>query len=485
MNVTDWLLKPEHAERPALITLQSTHTYAELRAASDGFAAWLLGAGARPGEFVAIVGDNSFFSLACWLGSMRAGCVAVPLAASVAAETWRHVVTTTQLRFACLQKLQSHLTSALGADAYVITETHLPQVAAREPWPRLDEGALAMLLFTSGSTGIPRGVMITHENLRANATGIIESVRLRSDDRVMVVLPFCYSFGASLVTTHLALGACLVLDSRFMFPDKVLERMRETECTGFAGVPSHFQSLLRRSRLKSMRFPSLRWVQQAGGRLAPALVAELAAALPGVRVHVMYGATENTARITCLPPERLDDKVGSVGLPINGVQLTVQDEDGVPLGPGLIGRVIVQGASVSPGYFGVCDPTFKGGRLHTSDLGRLDEDGYLFIVDRLGDFLKCGGTRTSVKVVEDAILHCPDVVEVAVLGVPDDLLGEAVAAIIVPRPGTHHELVERILRVARERLPIPLHPKLVRLVEDLPRGAGGKVQRPALRPLVS
>ena len=99
--------------------------------------------------------------------------------------------------------------------------------------------------------------------------------------------------------------------------------------------------------------------------------------------------------------------------------------------------------------------------------------------------MKCGGTRTSVKVVEDAILHCPDVVEVAVLGVPDDLLGEAVAAIIVPRPGTHHELVERILLVARERLPIPLQPKLVRLVNDLPRSAGGKVQRPALRPLVS
>ncbi len=496
MIALDWLLKPEHADRPALLTLKNTYTHAQLTAATDGIAAFFLEKGARPGDFVAVVSENSFFSLACWLGAMRAGCVAVPLAPSVTGDTWRAVTGSTQLRFACLQKCTRELAEALRGDACLITEASsddpravsFAEASARPKvnWPALEETALAMLLFTSGSTGVPRGVQLTHRNLRANAAGIIQSVGLESADRVMVVLPFCYSFGVSLVTTHLSLGASLVIDSRFMFPDKVLERMHETACTGFAGVPSHYQSLLRRSRLKTMQFPSLRWVQQAGGRLAPSCVDELRAALPGVRVHVMYGATENTARITCLPPERLDDKRGSVGLPLPGVRVSIEDEDGVTLKAGALGQVVVQGESVSPGYFGEPDETvFREGRLYTSDLGWLDDDGYLMIVDRLGDFLKCGGTRTSVKVVEDAILQCPDVVEVAALGVPDELMGEAVALLIVPGPGAQHQLLERILCVAKERLPLPLQPKVLRLVEALPRSAGGKVQRPALRALLS
>lgn len=497
MNAAEWLLTPVHGERPALVTLERTHTHRELREAAEGFAAWLLGAGAQPGDFVAVVADSSFFSIVCWLGTLRAGCVAIPLAPSVAPESWKFIVASTGVRFACLQKCTAALTDPLPLGAHLVTETPCADLRAiqfddaikrpRAQWPELAPGALAMVLFTSGSTGLPRGVKLTHRNLEANARGIVESVGLQPDDRAMLVLPVCYSFGVSVVTTHLSLRASLVIDPRFMFPDKVLERMNETQCTGFAGVPSHFQSLLRRSRLKAMRFPSLRWVQQAGGRLAPALVEELRHALPGVRVHLMYGATENTARITCLPPERLAEKPGSVGPPIGGVKVTIEDEEGRPLPAGKVGRVVVEGESVAAGYLGdseVAATVFRDGRLHTGDLGKLDEDGYLTIVDRLGDFLKCGGTRTSVKVVEDAILHCPDVVEVAVLGVPDELLGEAVAALVVPRPGSGDQLHERILRLTRERLPLPLQPRVVRLVETLPRSAGGKVQRPALRELL-
>ena len=497
MNAVDWLLRPEHDDRPALITLQATHTHGELREAAEGFGAWLIAMGAQPGDCVAIVADSSFFSIACWLGSLRAGCVAIPLAPSVAAESWKFIVASTGLRFACLQKCSPALTDPLPLRARLVTETGCADqraidfadaIARPKPrWPELAADALAMVLFTSGSTGLPRGVKLAHKNLEANARGIILSVRLQADDRAMLVLPVCYSFGVSLVTTHLCLGACLVIDPRFMFPDKVLERIQETECTGFAGVPSHFQSLLRRSRIKSMRFPSLRWVQQAGGRLAPALVEELRLVLPRVRIHVMYGATENTARITCLPPEQLGERPGSVGLPIGGVKVIIEDEDGTPLPAGRVGRVVVQGDSVAAGYLGDPEATatvFREGRLYTSDLGKLDDDGYLTIVDRLGDFLKCGGTRTSVKVVEDAILHCPDVVEVAVLGVPDELLGEAVAALVVPRPGSHARLPEQILRLTKEKLPLPLQPRVVRLVETLPRSAAGKVQRPALKELL-
>lgn len=196
MNAADWLSRPEHGDRPALHTLQATYTHAQLTAASEGLAAWLIAAGARPGHFVGVLAENSFFSLACWLGAMRAGCVAVPLSASVPPETWRFIVASTGLRVACLQKCTQELAGALPEDARMVTEgasddpravcfdeaIHTPKVA----WPELGAGALAMVLFTSGSTGVARGVKITHRNLVANATGIIQALGLQADDRVMV-----------------------------------------------------------------------------------------------------------------------------------------------------------------------------------------------------------------------------------------------------------------------------------------------------------
>lgn len=498
MNVVDALLVPAHAPRLALLTLKGRHTHGELAHAVDGVAAHLLSRGAKPGDFVAVVADNSFFSLACWLGAMRAGCVAVPQQAA-AADAWPPIVETTGLRFACLQSSVAAARAALlPPTACLVTETPVDDpravpfdVAASTPataWPAVAEDALAMLLFTSGSTGRPRGVILTHRNLLANARGIIAALGIVPDDRVMCVLPFQYSFGVSLVTTHLMQGGSLVLDSRFMFPDKVLAHLQETECTGFAGVPSHYQSLLRRSKLKQLSFPSLKWVQQAGGRLAPELVDELRAALPGVKVHVMYGATENTARISCLPPERLDDKRGTAGRPIPGVTVAILDDAMQPVPAGQPGRVCVRGDSASPGYFreeAATRETFRDGWLLTGDIGTLDADGYLTIIDRVGDFLKCGGTRTSVKVVEDALLHCPDVVEVAVLGVPDEMMGEAVAALVVARPGAETAVLDVLRAIAKEKLPLPLQPRHLKRVDALPKSEAGKVQRKQLRALLA
>ena len=497
MNVVDALLLPTHASRLALITLTAQHTHGELGRAVAGIAAHLLARGAKPGDFVAVVADNSFFALACWLGAMRAGCVAIPQLAG-AADAWAPIVETTGLRFACVQSsVAAARASLLPADAVLVTDSPFadPRAvafadAAGTPptdWPVVDGSALAMLLFTSGSTGRPRGVMLSHRNLVANARGIIEALGIVPDDRAMCVLPFQYSFGVSIVTTHLMQGACIVLDSRFMFPDKVLARMQETQCTGFAGVPSHFQSLLRRSKLKHQAFPALRWVQQAGGRLAPELVDELREALPDTKVHVMYGATENTARISAVPPEMLDQKRGTAGRPIPGVTVAILDDALQAVPPGQPGRVCVRGDSRSLGYFRdaeATEQTFRGGWLLTGDIGFLDADGYLTIVDRIGDFLKCGGTRTSVKVVEDALLCCPDVVEVAVLGVPDELLGEAVAALVVAREGAEGEVLEKVRAAAKEKLPLPLQPRDLKLVAALPKSEAGKVQRKQLRALL-
>ncbi len=175
--------------------------------------------------------------------------------------------------------------------------------------------------------------MLSHRNFIANTSSIVAAIGLTERDRAMAVLPFHYSFGASVLQTHLAVGGTVVIDKRFLFPDKVLQRMIETRCTGFAGVPSHYQILLRKSCFKQMEFPDLRWLQQAGGKLQAPFVRELREAKPSVRLYLMYGATEATARLSILDPDEVDARPASIGKGIPGVTLRIVDEQGRPVAP--------------------------------------------------------------------------------------------------------------------------------------------------------
>jgi acyl-CoA synthetase (AMP-forming)/AMP-acid ligase II len=325
--------------------------------------------------------------------------------------------------------------------------------------------------------------MVTHGNIIANTNSIIEYLRLSSRDRIMAVLPFQYCFGASLLHTHLRAGGSLVVDPRFMFPEKILERMRETECTGFAGVPSHYQILLRKSALKDYCFPHLRYVQQAGGHLAPALIRELREALPGTEIFVMYGQTEATARLSYMPPEMLDRKPGSIGKGVPGVKLRVIYA-GRDAAPGETGEIVAQGENITQGYWRAEEETaavFRDGMLYTGDLATVDEDGYIFIVDRAKDFIKCGGNRVSCRQIEEKLLEFGDLLEAAVIGVPDEILGEAVKAFVVPRPGTVSDL-EPLLRqfCTRNLLPAQVPREFV-FLDALPKNASGKVAKSVLR----
>src|SRR6185503_8657983 len=225
---------------------------------------------------------------------------------------------------------------------------------------------------------------------------IVSYLSLNDRDRIMAVLPFHYCYGASLLHTHLLVGGEVVIENRFMYPETVLQRLIETRCTGFAGVPSHFQILLRNSSLRNKRFPDLRYVQQAGGYLAPGFILELRAALPDTQVFIMYGQTEATARLSFLPPDQLETKLGSIGKGIPDVTLRVVNEHGQEVQPGEVGEIVAEGASITRGYWQASRETeevFRNGALYTGDLARVDEDGFIFIVDRAKDFLKCRGEK--------------------------------------------------------------------------------------------
>jgi len=500
-NVADYLLEKKGESQEALLTLEGTYTYGQLIAASADVAEYLIGAGGFKGDRVLLVSENGFFWVAAYLGILRAGLVCVPLPATIPPHDLEYILETAEPRFAFLQSGFANKYVHRFQETNVVTDNRLesrdgmperPSLKqirhkirhSRHSLPAVKGTDLAALMFTSGSTGKPRGVMVSHLNIRANTCSIVEYLGLTDEDRIMTVLPFHYCFGTSLLHTHLRVGGSLVLDSRFRYPEVILQRMRDTECTGFAGVPSHFQILLRSSSLRKKTFPHLRYVQQAGGHLAPLFIRQLQEALPATQVFIMYGQTEGTARLSYLAPEALSTKLGSIGKGIPGVKLSVLNKLGEVVRPGELGEIVAEGDNITLGYWRAQHETassFRDGKLYTGDMATVDEDGFIYVLDRANDFLKCGGKRVACKQIEDQLLEHNELVEAAVIGVPDEILGEAVKAFVVPRTSNGDGLRDSLNDFCKKRMPPQLVPKEIILLPALPKNSAGKVLKGSLR----
>jgi long-chain acyl-CoA synthetase len=473
-------------------------TYGDVELASSEVKSYLAGTGSTRGERILLSCDNSLFWVGAYLGILRTGLVCVPVPTSITKEDLDYILRTTEARIAFVQSRFAVAHENRLQELRLVTDREVPSLTNAVSFAKVraetagaDNDAshvephdLAALMFTSGSTGRPRGVMVSHRNIIANTESIVEYLGLTAADRIMTVLPFHYCFGTSLLHTHLAVGASLVLDSRFMYPEKILERMLEAECTGFAGVPSHFQILLRKSSLRKKQFPHLRYVQQAGGHLAPSFVHELRQALPATQVFVMYGQTEATARLSYVPPDQLDRKLGSIGNAIPGVKLQVVDDEGHQVAPSQIGEIVAEGDNVTLGYWREPEESarcFRHGKLYTGDLGTVDQDGFIYVMDRAKDFIKCGGKRTSCRQIEETLLEFDELLEAAVIGMKDDILGEAVK-VFVAAQGPHVEgLEERVLAFCKERFPHQLVPREIVVMQSLPKNSAGKVLKQKLK----
>jgi long-chain acyl-CoA synthetase len=336
--------------------------------------------------------------------------------------------------------------------------------------------APALVLYTSGSTGTPRGVIQTYRNLEANSRSIVEYLGLSSRDRAMVILPFHYCYGRSVLQTHLLVGGSVFVDPRFMYPRVVVEAMEAEGCTGFAGVPLTFEILRREADVGATSRSRLRYVTQAGGPMRAETIRWARQAFAPAELFVMYGQTEATARLAYLPPDRGEEKAGSIGRAIPGVELRVVDEAGREVSRGEVGHLVARGDNVTPGYLGAPEETaaiLRGGWLWTGDLARCDEDGFFFLVGRAKEILKIGGHRVSPAEIEAVVAEHPDVAEVAVAGAPDALQGEVAVAFVVARAGATvvGDDVRRFCRERGARHKVPSH---VELVAAIPRNATGK-----------
>ena len=500
-NVAEYLLSTKD---PARIALQFSHSpvsYGTLADHAGRIATYLLDScGAKKGDRVLLIADNSPFWVACYLGAIQAGLVIVPIAANTPVKDLAYLLDITDAKIVCAQSSVVRTNPSIFDGKHLITDnpsSPAEEILSQQNFPAICTGGLphqryspveptdlAALVFTSGSTGQPRGVMISHHNIIANTESIISYLSLTEQDRIMAVLPFHYCYGASLLHTHLRIGGEMVVENRFMYPEVVLQRMIETKCTGFAGVPSHFQILVRNSSIRRKQFPSLRYVQQAGGHLAPAFIRELKVALPDTQIFVMYGQTEATARLSYLPPDRLSDKLGSIGKGMPGVILRVLNDAGKDVKPGEVGEIVAEGKNIAQGYWRTppdSKEVFRQGVLHTGDLARVDEEGYIYIVDRAKDFIKCRGEKVSCRQLEETLLEFDELIEAAVIGVSDEILGEAAKAFVVPRTRDAEGLTGRVFAFCRGRLPPHHLPKEIVILPSLPKNSSGKIMKATLR----
>lgn len=485
-------------DQPLLID-DASYSYQHVELESDRLARLLVDRGVSSGDRVALLARNGIDYVVSYYATLKSGAISVPL--NTAAEpaqlascledcSPRFLVIEPSVRVKAIEAMQA-IDSIEGSELLCPAELGQELVAqpSGPPPVSLKDSEPASIIYTSGSTARPRGATLTHRNLIANTASILSYLRLGAGDRVMAVLPFFYVYGKSLLNTHVAVGGSVVIENRFMFLNSALDRLEQLRCSGFAGVPSTFAILLDRSNLAERKLEHLRYVTQAGGAMSSATTKRLIQALPRQEIFVMYGATEASARLTYLEPSDLERKLGSVGRAIDGVTIKVLRPDGTSAHAGEHGEIVASGPNIMLGYWNDPEETARvlsAEGLRTGDIGYLDDEGFLYVVGRSKEMIKTGAHRVSPQEIEHSILSSGLVHEAAVIGVEDELLGEAIVAFVVLH-GNEHEHPPQLARLEehlKRTLPAYKLPQQTRVLEHLPKSGAGKIQKRLLRSLL-
>ncbi|WP_027623878.1 AMP-binding protein [Clostridium lundense] len=484
MTFADYIFEfSKELDKTAIISKEEI-SYKKIYSKVNAIEKMLKDKGLNSKDVALLISENSTFFIQCYFGIIKNGTICVPINPNSSKEDIDYILKSLNIKNIFIQKkFMKKLSEISGIDIYNEEDIDKLEIVMYNQTNKEADGEdVAVILFTSGSTAKPKGVMLTHNNLIYNTNSIIQYLNLKEEDRMEVVLPFYYCYGTSLLHTHFRVGGSLVINNRFMFPETVLNDINHYKCTGFAGVPSNFQILLKMSDIKNRKFPSLRYITQAGGRMANIFINELIEILPKVDIYIMFGQTEATARLSYLPPNLLKEKMGSIGNGIPGTKLKVLNKEGREVKLGEIGEIVAQGKNIMKGYFNDEEETkkvLKNGYLYTGDIGTVDKDGYIYILSREKNIIKSGGNRISPKEIEDIILQIDGVIECAVVGVEDDILGEAAKAFIVSKNSNLNS--RDIMEYCKTKLPSYKIPKYVAILKNLPKNSSGKVMLKKLK----
>jgi len=488
-------------DQVALVAKGARVTYRELDERSNGLAWSLVERGVERGDRVVIFGDNTVETVIAFWAVLKADAVVSIVNPLTKHDKLRYLlddcrakvlVTDAHLAHVFTPAIagSSHLRAVIASGASVPNATPFDQAAPRRPDPprrRAIDIDLASIIYTSGSTGEPKGVMLTHRNMLTACASISEYLRIAGDEVILCCLPLAFDYGLYQMIMAFAAGARVVLERSFAFPAEVLKLVAAEQITGFPGVPTIFAVIAGMKSLDAFDLSSIRYVTNTAAALPVKHITMLRGLFPRARIYSMYGLTE-CKRCTYLPPEDIDRKPESVGIAIPNTELWLVDEHDAKLGPNQIGQLVIRGATVMKGYWEKPESTAKKLKpgpipgeqvLYTGDLCRLDDEGYLYFVGRMDDIIKSRGEKVAPKEVEAALVAIAGVREAAVIGVPDDLLGQAVKAFVVLDPGASLD-AKAIQRECQARLESFMVPKHVEIVAELAKGATGKIQKTGL-----
>lgn len=493
-----------HRHKVALVAGERRLTFGDLDGASDRLAVVLSDGGVSRGDRIVVFMDNCWEAVVAIFAVMKAGAVLCPINPSTKAHKLAWLLSHCRASAMILQDRLAASAKAALAQAHCVKLTIMVGELNPPGFPdsiRFDDAIaesaacplearagidldLAMLIYTSGSTGLPKGVMITHQNAAASATSVISYLHNTSDDIILNALPISFSYGLYQVLMAAKVGASLILEKSFVFPHSIFERIGQERVTGIPIVPSIASTILQMKSLQGEAFPHLRYITNAGAALPSSHALRLQELFPTAKIYSMYGMTE-CHRGTWLPPDQLLSRPGSVGIAIPNTETYVVDDKGRRVAPGVVGELVIRGAHVMKGYWedpAATDSTLRPGPyswekvLYTGDLFRSDEDGYLYFVARKDDVIKTGAQKVSPKEVENAIYALPGILEVAVVGVPDPVLGMAIKAIVVVGPDA--DLTPRdVIRHCARNLEDFMVPKIVEFRDGLPKTESGKIRR--------
>ncbi len=498
-------------DQTALICQGERLTFSELYGRARRLAVHLIQQGIDKGDRCLIFMDNGIESVIALYAVFMSGAAAVVLNPQVKSGKLAYIAENCQARAAFVDRplIECFARSAIEprmATVYVnsleevgnTTETlHHSLVTVLEDaaldtqgdlLPRVIPSDLALLIYTSGSTGDPKAVVHTHCSVMFSLNSIIEYLGMRQDDTTALALPMSFDYGLYQVLMSVHLGARLVISTSFIYPAQVFGSIEKHGVTVFPAVPTLFNLLVGMHRKKPLCFPGVRMITSTAADLPAAIIPALHDIFPNARIFKMYGLTE-CKRVSYLDPHLIDIKPDSVGKPMPGVEVFVLDDNGNPVVTGETGMLYVRGCNLMVGYWG--DPAltervlvpgrFPGDRmLRTGDLFRQDEDGDLYFVGREDDIIKTRGEKVSPLEVENSILSTPGVLQAAVIGRSDPVLGESVQAFVVIEAGA--EVTEKdILRQCASQLEKYMMPQRIVFMDRLPLARTGKVDRSQLQ----
>lgn len=518
--VHDWLRRSAQRvpEKEAIVCGQERWTYAQLDAHTDRMAATLRDPGLHRQDRVAILTGNCPETVVSLYGVLKAGGVFVILDGNTRARRLKYVLQNSGAKILVAKQSQTRIVSEaleqLEGDFHVLwtgaraAATARPRASgtawdsifsaptendegtralARDRLPRVVDLDLAALIYTSGTTGKPKGVMCTHWNMVSAAKSIIEYLGNTERDVILDVLPLSFGYGLYQVLTSCMFGGTVLLECSFLYPHVTLKRIAEEKATAFPLVPSMAAMVLRIENIEDYDFSTLHYITSAGAALPVGNFARLRRLLPAVRIFNMYGLTE-CVRVCYLTGEELDERPASVGKAMPNCEVRIVNETGDDVEAGEVGELLIRGANVMQGYWD--DPqmsakayesdSYPASRwLHSGDYFRQDEGEYLYFRSRKDDLIQTRGERVSPKEVEDVVCELEEVAEAAVIGVPDDILGQAIKVFVVSR---RDALLEKdVLRHCVHNLEPLMVPKYAQILDALPKTGHGKIDRRKLR----